>query len=207
MSDATSIRQSCRRECVAGAMLAFSATMSVLVMAHHPTGTALAATLGRAVHALLMVLIVLITAGFFRFSAVRGLDRYAVAAALAFYVAAALANLLAGSINGFVVPALLERGVYEESATLLWKLNQTFAKCSVFATAAAYGLWSLDLLMRGKGVDRLLGAAGFIAGAAPAALLVAGALDMNVAGAIVIYGAQALFAVLAGIWLATRKVD
>ena len=189
-------------ETVAGAALAIAAALTVLAMAHHPTGTALAATLGRAVHGVLMVLILLMLAGFIRFAAMRGLGRFVVALALTFYASGTLANLLAGAINGFVVPALLERGAYETNAALLWTMNQTFAKSAVYAISAAFALWGADMLARGP---RLIGAAGIVAGALPAALLAAGALDMDVAGALVLYGGQALFAVLAGIHLATAR--
>ena len=191
-------------EPVAGWALALSAALTILVMAHHPTGTAHAATLGRIVHGAMMLLVVVMLAGFWRFAAARGLDRFAVALALALYSAAAIGNLLAATINGFVVPALLERGAYHENAALLWTLNQTFAKAAVYAISAAFAFWGADMLARGS---RLTGAAGIGAGALPAALLAAGVLDMNVAGAIVIYAGQALFAALAGIYLATRKAD
>ncbi len=199
----TADRQGRRGEPLAGAALAVAAALAVLAMAHHPTGTALAATPGRAVHGALMTLIVIMLAGFFRFAAARGLDRFTVALALAFYAAGTLANLLAGAINGFVVPALLERGAYEENAALLWTTNQIFAKAAVYATSAAFALWGADLIARGSGLARLVGLAGVVAGLAPAALLTAGVLDMHVAGAFAIYGAQSLFTLLAGLWLAT----
>jgi hypothetical protein len=187
---------------VAGSALAVSAALSVLVMAHHPTGTALAAGLGRLVHGAMMALVVVMFAGFCRFAVRRGLDRFTVMLALALYSAATLANLLAGTINGFVIPALLERNAYEENALLLWTLNQTFAKAAVFAISAAFALWGADLAVRGAGLARLLGTAGVIAGAAPAALLAGGVLDMKVAGAFLIYAGQAAFSAAAGIWLA-----
>jgi hypothetical protein len=194
-----------KAELLAGAALAGSAALSVVVMAHHPTGTAAAATLGRVVHGAMMALVLIMAAGFFRFAASRGLERFTVALALALYLAATIANLLAASINGFVVPALLERNAYEANAALLWTLNQTFAKAAVFAISGAFFLWGADLIGRGAGTVRLLGAAGMLAGVFPAALLAAGVLDMHVAGAFAIYTAQAAFAALAGIYLATRK--
>ncbi len=194
-----------RAEPVAGMALAGAAMLAVLTMAHHPTGAALAVTLGRAVHGAMMALVLIMLAGFFRFAAVRGLERFTVAMALTLYASGTFANLLAASVNGFVVPALLERGAYEANAALLWTMNQTFAKAAVYAISAAFAVWGADLLVRGSGAARLLGIAGLSAGLAPAVLLTAGILDMHVAGAFVIYGAQALFAALAGIWLATRK--
>ncbi|MFN3959649.1 MAG: hypothetical protein ACK4NP_07030 [Parvularculaceae bacterium] len=195
-------RQGRNNDPVAGTALAVSAALSVLVMAHHPTGTAHAAGLGRLVHGAMMALIVIMFAGFCCFAVRRGLDRFAVILALVIFAAAMLANLLAGTINGFVIPALLERNAYEENALLLWTLNQTFAKAAVFAISAAFALWGADLAMRGAGEARLLGAAGLIACAAPAARLAGGFLDMKVAGAFIIYAGQAAFAAAAGIWLA-----
>lgn len=191
----------------AGWALALSAALTVLVMAHHPTGTAHAATLGRIVHGAMMLLVVVMLAGFWRFAASRGLDRFTVTLALALYSAATIGNLLAATINGFIVPALLEREAYHANAALLWTLNQTFAKSAVYAISGAFALWGADLLTKGPGVARVLGAVGIIAGALPAALLAAGVLDMTVAGAFVIYAGQALFTALAGLWLATRRGD
>jgi len=205
MSEAAERQTGREGERAAGAALVVSAALSVLVMAHHPSGTALAATLGRVVHGMMMALVVIMFAGFLRFAVGRGLSRFAVTLALVLYGAAALANLLAASINGFVVPALLERNAYEENAALLWTLNQTFAKAAVFAISAAFALWGADLFLSDRGAARLLGVAGIFAGVIPAALLAAGVLDMHVAGAVVIYAAQAAFAAMTGLWLATAR--
>jgi hypothetical protein len=101
-----------------------------------------------------------------------------------------------------VVPALAERGVTNHDLFLFaWFTNQAFAKLGVYLTAAAYGLWSIELLTCGRRDLQLLGAAGIVAGLGPALLLASGLIDMRVAGAFAIYAAHAFWAALVGAML------
>ena len=70
----------------------------------------------------------------------------------------------------------------------------------VVAASTAFLLWSLGWLRQG-GWARALGAAGLVAGIVPTALLVSGAIGMNLAGAMLVYGIQAGWIALAGLYV------
>ena len=188
-------------ERLAGAALAAASLLSVVVMAHHPSGAGSHGGLAQAVHGALMGLILVTFAGFARFAAGLGLQRYAATLGLTAYATGSLANLLAATMNGFVAPALATGGASQEVLRLCWELSQALAYAAVYAISAAFVCWGAELGLRGAGADRWLGAAGLAAGLAPAGLLASGALDMNVAGAFIVYGAQAAFGGLAGVFL------
>lgn len=181
----------------AGAMLAAACVLSVVVMAHHPTSAG-SASLANHVHGALMIALLIAFAGFSRFSARLGLRRFPVLAGLVFYGSASVGNLLAATVNGFAVPALAARepAISQEVFRFAWELNQALAYAAVYATSLAYVLWGAELFARKQ---RLAGIAGLAAGAVPAALLAAGALDMHVAGAFVVYAAQAAFGIVIGL--------
>ncbi len=183
-------------ERVAGGVLAAASVLSIVVMAHHPTGPG-HSTLNELVHGSMMALVVLIAAGYARHAAQRGLRRFSILAALLAYGAGAVANLLAATINGFAAPAAFEAGISRDVLRLYWELNQALANAGVYATSFAFLIWGLDL-MRERGLRRLVGVLGLAAGAIPVALLASGALSMNVSGALVIYALHALFGVVVG---------
>jgi hypothetical protein len=184
------------RQVLAGGALAGASALSVLAMAHHPASFA-DAHLAGAVHGAMMVFVVVSLAGYASFARAHGLKRFAVASGLGFYAAGAFGNLLAATVNGFVTPALAARGgVGEDVFAFAWALNQTLTYGAVYATAAAFTLWGLDLVARG---GRLTGIAALAAGIVPAFLLASGALNMHVAGAFLIYALFAAFGVILGI--------
>jgi hypothetical protein len=190
----------------AGLALLAAAAGSVIAMAHHPTSAAAGAIVGR-VHGAMIVFGGLAAAGFLHFARRRGLDRFAVAAGLVAYLLALFAGVGAATMNGFVVPALAGRGdgaVGSDLFLLIWEADQALATLGAYAAATAFILWSADLLGRGRVEERVLGALGLLAGAVPAALLAAGAIRMNVAGATIVYGAQAVWTGLVGIYLIRR---
>ncbi len=188
-------------ERLTGGLMSAAAILSVLVMAHHPTGGGDAA-LANGVHGALMALNLIILTGFFRFAAREGLERFSAAAGIVLYSAGAFGNLLAATINGFAVPALAARGASNDVFAFAWEINQALAYGAVFAISAAFTLWGLALARNGS---RLVAAAGLAAGVLPAALLASGALDMHVAGAAVIYAGQSAFGVIIGVRMALRK--
>ncbi|OFX00146.1 MAG: hypothetical protein A3E78_06040 [Alphaproteobacteria bacterium RIFCSPHIGHO2_12_FULL_63_12] len=185
----------------AGWLMAAASVLSVVVMAHHPTGGG-DMRLVNGVHGALMGLILINIVGFFRFGSGEGLARLSVSAGLVAYAAGMFGNLLAATINGFAAPALMARGASKDVLGFAWELNQALAYEAVYAISAAYVLWGIGLVRRGA---RAVGVAGIAAGAAPAALLAAGALDMHVAGAMIIYAAQSAFAFIIGIRMAMTK--
>ncbi len=180
----------------AGGALAAASLLSILVMAHHPTGQG-HSNLNQLVHGAMMALVLVIFAGYARHAMLRGLGRFSILAALIVYGAGVVANLLAATINGFAAPAAFEAGVSRDVLRLYWELNQALAYGGVYATSIAFAIWGLDLLHQ-RGLRRLVGVLGLIAGAVPLGLLASGAVTMNVAGAFVIYALHAGFGVILG---------
>lgn len=186
---------------VAGTVMIAAAAGTVLAMGHHPS-SAHDAALGWAVHGAMIALLAALIFGFAHVARRRGLGRPAVLAGLVAYAIAAVGHIGAATINGFAVPALAARGgVGHDLFLFAWEMNHAMAKLGVYATATAYLFWSADLLSEKAVAPRLLGAAGLIAGAVPAALLAAGAIRMNVAGALIVYAAQVGWAALAGLYV------
>ena len=181
----------------AGGVIAAASVLVVATMAHHPSNST-NAELSNLVHGMMITLMLLLLSGFARFASLRGLDRNFILFGFVAYAAGTVCNLFAGAINGFVVPALAMKGADKDVFRFAWELNQALAYTAVYAISAAYALWGADMLARGP---RFVGAAGLVAGLVPAALLSTGALDMHVAGAFVIYAAEAAFGLLVGVIL------
>jgi hypothetical protein len=187
---------------IAGAALAAAALVSVVAMAHHPTSAHGGGGLNGLVHGVMIVLVALLAYGFAHFARGRGLDRPAILAGLVAYGVSVFAHVGAATINGFVVPSLAARGgVSHDIFLFAWETNQALAGLGVYATGAAFILWSIDLIRREGGWLRLIGLAGLVAGALPAALLAGGAIRLNVSGAMLVYAVHAAWAALVGISL------
>ena len=178
----------------AGAALIGASLLSVAAMAHHPAGTG-QPLLAQIVHAAMIAFVLVAFAGFIRLSARLGLERFSNLAALIVYGAGACANGLAATLNGFV--ALQLAGASADVRHFSWELNQALAYGAVYAASIAFLLWSANLV-RTTGLSRIVGVVGLAAGVSLPALLLTGALGMNVAGAFVVYAVQAAFGVFAG---------
>jgi len=185
---------------VAGTAMIAAAAGIVLAMGHHPSGAHGGGALAGIVHGAMIALLALLTFGFAHFSRRRGLGRPAVLAGLVAYAIALLGHVGAATINGFVVPALAGRGLeLHDLFAFAWEANQALAGLGVYATAAAYLLWSADLLFEPRA--RVLAGLGIAAATVPALLLASGAIRMDVAGAFIVYAAQVAWAALAGLHL------
>jgi len=192
----------------AGAVLIVAAAGTVVAMGHHPS-SAHSGGLGGLVHGAMVALAAMLGFGFTQFARRRSLDRPAILAGLVAYAIGLFAHVAAATINGFVVPALAGRGagaVGHDIFLLAWESNQALARLGVFAAGAAFILWSIDLLRRGGRATRLVGGAGLVAGAAPAILIAAGLLTMDVAGAAAVYAAHAAWSILVGVQLARGEL-
>lgn len=188
---------------IAGGAMIGAAALSVLVMAHHPDHVDPGGIVGF-VHGAMIALAAVTAFGFAHFALRRGLARPAILAGLLAYAIGLAAGIGAATINGFVVPALAARGhdlSGRDVFLLAWEANQALARLGVFATAAAYALWSLDFLARPGLEPKIIGALGLAAGLVPAGLLASGATDMHVAGAMLAYAAFAAWAVIVGVHL------
>jgi len=187
---------------VAGGALIAAAALSVLAMAHHPTGAHGDNGMAGFIHGVMIVLLTATTYGFAHFALRRGPARPPILAGLVAYLVSLVAHLGAATINGFVVPALAGRGVANHELFLFaWEANQALAGLGVFATGAAYVLWSVDFLRRPGLEPKAIGALGLVAGIAPAALLASGTIRMDVGGALIAYAAFAGWGVLVGLHL------
>ena len=185
----------------AGVALVAASIGTVAVMSHHPTG-AHSGALGPAVHGAMILFLGFMAFGFVGMMLWRGASRPLMVAGVLAYAISLLGHLVAGTINGFVVPAIAARGVGAVSHdifVLAWETNQAFAKLGVLATSAAYVLWSIGFLMDGDRRLKISGLLGLIAGIAPAAMLLGGSIQMNVAGAFLSYAIQAAWAALVGV--------
>lgn len=191
---------------VAGGALVASAAGIVLAMAHHPTrldqpGAAVT------VHGVMLVLLAAMMFGFVHFARRRSLYRPAVLAGLVAYSFGVFANLGAATVNGLITPALAMRGagaVGSDIFLLAWETNQALDAIGVFATGAAFILWSIDLVSGRGAFARAVGAAGIAAGAVSAGLLALGLVRMNVSGAFLIYAIEVAWAALLGLYILSK---
>lgn len=187
-----------RGDRAAGIALIGAAGLSVLAMAHHPTSFSAGAMIA-IVHGAMILFAGMLAFGFTHFARRRGLDRPLVLAGLVAYAIGTFAGIGAATVNGFAAPALVADGATHAAVDILWALNQALAKLGVIAAGAAYVFWSIDLWRGSKAVAL----AGLLAGGVPALLLAGGWIGMHLHAALLVYGAQLLWAALVG-WLLLR---
>lgn len=192
-----------------GIALCIAAAATVLAMAHHPRSLQGMSGSGDFVHGAMIVLLAIVATGLFYFSQRRGMGRLWILAGVVAYAISLAAHIGAGTLNGFVAPALAARGpdaVGHDAFLLVWETNQSLARIGVYATGAAYMAWSYDFVRRPGTMNRLTGVAGLLCGLLPAALLPAGVVSMDVHGALAIYAVHAAWVVLVGVQLIRRAV-
>lgn len=189
-----------------GIVLFISAVLTIVVMAHHPSGMH-GGSLVYWVHGAMLLLLSSLFLGFSYFSLRRGLSRPVILAALVAYLLNYVAHIIAGTMNGFIVPSLAGYGdsipvaIYQFS----WETNQAFARLGTVATAVAFGFWGIDLVRRETGFTRVVGVIGLVCGLLPLALLVHDS-TMTVHNAFIIYSLNAVFALLVALTLIRRKL-
>lgn len=189
----------------AGAALMVAAAATVLMMAHHPTGHG--GWLGQFVHGAMIALLGLATYGLLHVALRRGIERPMILMGAIAYGIALVGHVGAATINGFAVPAMAAHpGIDHGLFVVTWELNQALARLGVVANGIAFLLWSYGFVVQ-RGWARGLGALGIIAGAAPIVLLGTGAVQMNVAGAMIVYSAQAAWLLLLGLYLWSGRFE
>ena len=195
-----------RSDRIGGAALIAAGAAVIIGMAHHPSGAA-PGGFGQAVHAALIASLAVTAFGFGAFCASRGPARPLILAGVVCYAIAVFSHVVAGTINGFVVPALDSRAEPVPGAIfpLAWEMNQAFATLGAVAAGIAIFLWSADLLAESKLPVRLVGLLGLVAGAAPTALLLTGAMRMDLIGAFIAYAAHAAWGAALGVLLIRRS--
>jgi hypothetical protein len=129
------------------------------------------------------------------------------ATALAIYSMSLVAVTIAPALSGLVAPEILRKIVAGGPSSEQWRiflsynymLNQAFDRVFVLASCAAIGLWSLQIL-RSRALPRVLGFYGLgLAGAIFVAI--AAGLRMNVHGFGAIVFGEAIWLVVAGVFL------
>lgn len=174
-------------------------------MAFHPSG-AHAGGLAAVVHASMIALLTLMAWGFLQFALARGVSGPWMSAGVLAYAVGVLGHVVAATINGFVVPALANPAapISHDIFRFAWQANQAFAQLGMFAGSVAYLLWAIDLLRDRS--TRLLGAAGAAIGVAVPLLLLSKIVRLDVHGALLLYGLQALWAVMVGVAMIGSRI-
>lgn len=198
---------------VAGAVLILVAILTVVAMAHHPTGhhardAGSLLTLSGFVHATMIGLLAANVWGLTIFAARQGSAGWMLAGILGYGIGF-IGHLIAALINGFVVPAVaaaVDRAASHDLFVLLWHGNQAAARLGIYATGVAFAAWSVPLLLRRRPADVSVGALGLLAAAGPAVALFLGAMTLNVQGALIAYGAHGAWTGLVGLQMLRRRL-
>jgi hypothetical protein len=194
----------------AGVLLAVSAVLVIFVMGHHPRGYGHGegVSLNHIVHGAMIVLLVAQLWAVSVFTLARPGDGWRLAG-LTFFAIALVAQLIAGTINGFVVAEIGghgPEGMPQAVFTTLWEINQGFAGVGISLTGLALLLWGAGLIRQGGLSALLTGLALAAAGAVSGWLLLSGMIELDIAGAFIAYGLQAAGLLALGVALWRRAV-
>jgi hypothetical protein len=199
----------------------------IFTMAIHPTaGTSMSpgfaahlASVSAIAHSIAMVSILVLflgTCGLTRrlaaFAGTPNPDRLAFAGVVTFGFAC-VAILIAATVSGFIVPAILRHMVRDGAATVpqyhlivdaIFQFNQAFARIYSVASSAAIALWSVSALRNG-GMARGIALYGCVVAALLAAGIVVGHLRLDVHGMAVVVLGHAIWFTLTGAQLCRRQ--
>src|SRR3984893_547448 len=198
----------------AGALLIGGSILEIAAMAHHPSVHAhdVAAVLAQLqalaavsawVHGVLIALMLTVFFALTEFACQRGITRPSIRAGLIAYAAGVVAMMGAALVDGFVTPrvAMLGAGLRAADLSITAQLldlcvlfNQALARLGAIALSAAIIAWSLDLLRR-AGLERALGAAGIAIGLGCVAALIAGVLQLDLHGMMLVLVLQAAWTI------------
>ena len=188
-----------------GIILFIAAVLTVVTMAHHPTGHG--GMLGPMVHGAMIALLSIQLFGYSCFGLRLGLDHPVILAALIAYWLNYLAHIIAATINGFIVPALAEHGEEIPHALFLlaWESNQAFARLGTVAAGVSFVLLGLNRIRRESGFEKVVGGLGILAGVLPVIMLIFDS-TMDVRSAFVMYGIHSVFLALIGLLMIRSNV-
>lgn len=210
----------------AGYGLAALSVLTVAFMAMHPTsGThdhgEFVARAGRGipgnaiVHGSLVTIMLIMATCFLWLRDLLGAHRPIVRAGMVAMVVGTAGAVVAGLVNGFIVPDVsahyLDGGVNDLNAlkpvlVLAQETNATCARVSVLGLSLAAIAWSACLI-RMTGWRRVVGVVGLACGLAPVALLFGAYLGMNVEGYGLFVKINALWNLLAGVVLIRHRPE
>lgn len=187
---------------IAGFVMVGAALLAVPVMAHHSTSFTGGGSLMQMVHAVLLFTSLILQAGFVRVSVRLGFGNFWTLLAQIASSVGIITVFFAGTINGFIVPALAQDGQFtKETANFCWKFNQSLVYGSAYAVGLAFVLWGVQLITSNAQHGMALGCVALLAGGVPSILLATEVIDMHVTGALITYTSQWLFSACAGLWL------
>ncbi len=204
----------------AGALLIGGSILEIAAMAHHPSVHAhdIAAVLVQLqalsavsawVHGVLIALVLTVFFALTEFAWQRGITRPAIRAGLIAYAAGVVAMMGAALVDGFVTSrvATLSTGVSATDLQVTAQLlrlcvlfNQALAHLGAVAMSVGIAAWSLDLV-RGAGAERALGVFGVVIGLGCVAALIAGVLQLDVHGMMLVLVLQAAWTMGLGVLL------
>jgi hypothetical protein len=190
------------RRCV-GVLLTLSGLMTVFIMFHHPTHLD-SGSLNAWVHGGMIGVILASTFGVTYLGAFFSPRRPVLLAACLLFALGSVLNILAATINGFVVPELLSRFGAELSTDLraaAWSMNQNLARIAVVTHSAAMVLIGTQLLSgRTRRIEILMAVVGVVAGVLSLGVLVVHRGQMDVLTAFIVYAFEAVWIAMTG-WL------
>jgi hypothetical protein len=204
----------------AGAVLIGGSILEIAAMAHHPSVHAhdMAAVLAQLqalsaasawVHGVLIALMLTVFFALTEFAWQRDIARPAIRAGLIAYAAGVVAMMGAALVDGFVTPrvAILAEGLRAADLSITAQLlnlcvlfTQALAHLGAIAMSVAIIAWSLDLLRR-AGFERALGVAGIAIGLGCVAALIAGVLQLDVHGMMLVLVLLAAWTIGLGVLL------
>jgi hypothetical protein len=206
-----------------GLALILGAISGIVTLTFHPSGAAHPVTPGQfealvaiiiGVHALALSGLPLSFAG--ALALTHQLDsRFRIAIlGLVVYGFGLVAMMIAATLSGLVIPHLLRQLIADRAASGEWhrlmdythSLNQAFAQIGAFGFSIAILLWSVAVISR-QNRELILGVYGIVCAIAVCVALMFGVLNMELHGFRVITLAQAMWFILAGIYLWRLRSD
>jgi hypothetical protein len=198
-----------------GLALIVAPLASLVMMAFHPTSSALArdfasvAPINAAVHTLAIVVTVMTFFGAVALSRALAEREVAATAGLVAFAFGSVAVMFAAIASGFVGPGLLEHAhgadaalaaAYRPVHVFTFLLNQACAKVYTVASSVAIVLWSAAML-KSPGFHRAVALYGLVLGVVAAGVTLAGALRMDIHGFGAVVLGQTIWLVAAGVAL------
>ncbi|QIG53053.1 hypothetical protein G6N82_01755 [Altererythrobacter sp. BO-6] len=182
---------------VAGWLVAGASVLAFVLMANHPSGGDYGTIWTPIVHGGLLFFMLLQTAGMLAIW--RELDeRLPATIGLVAFVAGQAGGMIAGTINGFVVPGLWrypEAEIGRDIGRLAWEMNQSFAMLGAVSTGISFALFGVALWRMGW---HWVAGLGVLVGTATAFHLASGMIGMDLHGALLTYLPQIAWLVLFG---------
>lgn len=193
---------------IAGLSLILAGGLIVFIMMHHPTHFG-AAALNAWVHGGMIGVILLATIGVSYWGVSSPQSRLLRLSATLLYFVGSFLNILAGAINGFIVPEVIEQfgdGLSRDLQGFAWAFNQTMARIAVVVHGVAMLLFSLQSSNSGSPkIEAAFRGIGGLAGILTIGILIVHRGSMAVHTALAVYSLDAIWIVTMGVFLVSAK--